>query len=172
MIICLISDLKFAVLQDRLDQGEFANSLFEKRINTVRLVTMRKKGLYEHEVVAALMRIGTKHSAPTDNFSQGGGSCLIDIETGALGEMMSFCEKDESGNYRRMKNHPDTGARIEGRVIPNWSLIKKKITELTNKVYFFETLAWDVVLMDEGVQVIETNLKSSLNVWWMENDSF
>lgn len=161
----VVSDLKFGVLQDRLVQGEFANSLFENSINTVRLITMRKKGLYEHEVVAAAIRIGTKKSAPTDNCAQGGGSCLIDLETGELGPMRTYFDKDENGNFIVMNTHPDTGVQIAGRVIPNWSKVKQTIVDLTNKIYFFETLAWDIVLMDEGIQVIETNLKSSLSVF-------
>ncbi len=161
----VVSGLSFAILQDRLEQGSFASSLFNKSINTVRLITVRKKDSYEHEVVAALMRIGTNRSAPTDNCAQGGGSCLIDLETGELGPMRTYFDKDEKGQFVVMNSHPDTGAQITGRVIPNWTKVKQTISDLTNKIYFFETLAWDIVLMDEGIQVIETNLKSSLSVF-------
>lgn len=161
----VVSDLKFGILQDRLVQGEFANSLFEKSINTIRLITMRKNGFYEHEVVAAAIRIGTNKSAPTDNCAQGGGSCLIDLETGELGPMRTYFDKDENGQFIVMNTHPDTGAQITGRVIPNWTKVKQTISDLTNKIYFFETLAWDIVLMDDDIQVIETNLKSSLSVF-------
>ena len=161
----VVSGLSFAILQDRAIQGTFANSLYENSINTVRMITMRKKGSYEHEVVAALIRIGTNCSAPTDNCSQGGGSCLINLETGELGPMRTYFDKDEHGRFIAMDTHPDTGAQITGRVIPNWSKVKQTIIDLTNKIYFFETLAWDIVLMDDGIQVIETNLKSSLSIF-------
>lgn len=161
----VVSGLSFAILQDRLEQGSFASSLFNKSINTVRLITVRKKDSYEHEVVAALMRIGTNRSAPTDNCAQGGGSCLIDLETGELGPMRTYFDKDENGQFIVMNTHPDTGAQITGRVIPNWTKVKQTISDLTNKIYFFETLAWDIVLMDDDIQVIETNLKSSLSVF-------
>ena len=159
----IVSSCKNALVQERLYQGQFENALFDKSINTLRIITIRKKNSVEHEVIAAVQRIGTERSYPVDNFSQGGGSCLIDIETGELGPMATLFSRDENGNQQYYDYHPDSGAQLKGIVIPNWQKIKSQLVELTVKLPFFEYVAWDVVLQDEGIAVVETNMKSSMN---------
>ena len=151
------------LIQSVIYQGEFENSLYEKSVNTIRLITVRKKDCVEHEIVAALQRIGCDKTAPVDNFSQGGFSALIDLETGELGPITSAFSKDQEMNQLFYDCHPDNGKKIRGKVIPNWPKIKEEIIDLTRKVPFFDYIAWDVVLKDEGIAVIETNMKSSLD---------
>ena len=161
----IVSQANNAILQEKIHQGEFENNLFPQSINTIRIVTVRKPQSTKHEIVAALQRIGSKHSFPVDNFNQGGGCCLIDLETGRLGKMTSIFSLDKEGNRQFFSKHPDTGEQLEGKVIPHWPEVKSKIVELTMKLPFFEYIAWDVVLQDNGIAVIETNMKSSLNVF-------
>lgn len=161
----IVKKFSRGMVQDKLGQGEFENNIYNKSINTIRVITMRKENSYEHEIVGALQRIGTKKSMPVDNFNQGGGSALIDIESGELGSMTCINSFDEKGKRIYYDTHPDSGAKIKGQVIPNWEFIKSSLIEVTRKLPFFEYIAWDVVLQDDGIAVIETNMKSSLNVF-------
>ncbi len=161
----IITGFKEGVIQELLEQGEFENNIFSESINTVRVISMRKKGLDEHEIIAALQRIGNKKSAPVDNFNQGGGSALIDIKTGRIGKMTSAFSVDDSGNRIFYDTHPDTGAVINGAYIPNWNKLQDVISEVTKRIPFFDYIAWDIVVQDDGFALIETNLKSSLNVF-------
>ena len=161
----IVSDCKDGMIQERMEQGSFENEIYDKSVNTIRIVTMKKKGGEEHEIVAALQRVGNDKSRPVDNFNQGGGSCLINVETGKIGPMKSMLYKDAEGDFLELDSHPDSGTMIRGRIIPNWQKIKNQIVDLTRKLPFFECIAWDVVLQDDGIAVIETNMKSSLNVF-------
>lgn len=164
-LIEIVSSFKNGIIQDKLVQGDFENKIFDKSINTIRIISMRKKGEAKHEIVAALQRIGNNQSAPVDNFNQGGYSALIDLETGELGTATGMMAVDENGHRIFYENHPDTNSQIKGLKIPNWIEIKNTICELTEKIPFFEFIAWDIVVLNDGMAVIETNMKSSLNVF-------
>lgn len=161
----IIKKFSKGLIQQRVEQGEFENNLFKESVNTIRVITMRKKDSHEHEVVAALQRIGTKKSMPVDNFNQGGGSAIIDIQTGTVGSMTCMDSFDETGKRIFYDVHPDSGTTIKGAVIPGWQLIKETLVEKTKKLPFFDFIAWDVVLRNDGITVIETNMKSSLNLF-------
>ena len=161
----IIDKCVYCILQRRVEQGSFENKIYDKSVNTLRIISVRKQGEVEHEIIAALQRIGVDKSAPVDNFCQGGGSALIDLETGVLGKMTCSNSYDENGNRIFYSNHPNTGAQIEGLIIPNWNEIKEKIVYLTREIPFFEFTAWDIALTDEGIELIEINMSSSLNVF-------
>lgn len=165
----IVSKFSNGLVQECLEQGSFANALYPRTINTVRVITIRPKDAVEHEVCAAIQRFGTSVSYPVDNFHQGGGCCLIDLETGELDEMITRSQKDDSGHYYFSDCHTDTGAQIKGKVIPHWAELKKGLIDLTRKLPFFEYIAWDIVLLDEGFAVIEINMKSSLDIFQMKH---
>lgn len=160
-----LSRTQDGLVQKRLVQGSFENKIFDKSVNTIRMITMQKSNSTEHEVVAACQRIGTNRTNGVDNFSQGGGSALIDIKTGKLSAMTMIDSFDDEGNRLFYSKHPDTDAQIEGLVIPKWEDIKTEIIEITKKLPFFKYVAWDIVLKDEGIALIETNMKSSLGIF-------
>lgn len=161
----IVHKFRQGMVQSIIQQGDFENELFCDSVNTVRIVSLRKKDRTEHEIVGALQRIGTKKSAPVDNFNQGGGSALIDLDTGELGMMTSMFSVDLKGNRVFYEKHPDSGAQIKGQKIPNWDELKNTLIEITRKLPFFECIAWDVVIKNDGFALIETNMKSSLNVF-------
>ena len=161
----IASSFRDAVIQEIICQGEFENTLFPNSINTVRVISVKKKDSDEHEIIGALQRIGNKRSEPVDNFNQGGGSALIDLKTGRLGKMSTVFSVDDKNNRIFYSNHPDTGAKIEGEYIPNWDKLSSIVSDITRKIPFFKYIAWDFVVQDDGFALIEINLKSSLNVF-------
>ncbi len=164
-ILDIVKGFDAGIVQNSVTQGEFENEIFPESVNTVRIISMKKKDEDCHEIVAAVQRIGTKKCAPVDNFSQGGGSCPIDIETGEIGSMSCIDSFDENRNRIYFDVHPDTGVQIKGKTIPNWESIKEEIIEVTRKLPYFPMIAWDIAVKDNGIAVIEVNMKSSLNIF-------
>ena len=123
----IILNMDNGIIQELVQQGSYGTSLFEKSVNTIRIVSMKKKNECRHEVVAALQRIGTRISAPVDNFNQGGLSSIIDIKSGELGKASGIREVDSNGQRCFYSKHPDTDAQIEGLRVPNWLVLKNKI---------------------------------------------
>ena len=161
----MVKKFKNGIVQEKIEQGAFENEIFPDSVNTVRVISMKKPDADEHEIVAALQRIGTAKSAPVDNFNQGGASALIDVETGEIGKLTSLFYLDENGQRVFYERHPDSGAVLCGRVIPHWEELKAMIAETTRKMPFFKLIAWDIVVLDDGFAVIEINTKSSMNVF-------
>lgn len=164
-LVRMIGEIPNGIIQERAFQGAYASGLFEGSVNTVRIISIRPPGGIKHEIVGAVQRIGTHASAPVDNFSQGGLSAPIDLESGILGKASGADSFDRDGNRVFYARHPDSGAQIEGVAIPNWGAIKDKIVDVTEQLPFFEYIAWDLVVRDHGVSVLETNMKSMLGIF-------
>lgn len=167
----IIKSYSSGIIQERICQGQFENSIFNEAVNTIRIISARRNDSLEHEVIGAVHRFATKTSAPIDNFHQGGVSALIDIETGQMGKLAAMFDTDEKGRHIFRSCHPDTGALIEGIVIPNWKQLKNRVVELTRILPFFEFIAWDFVLQNDGFALIEINKKSALGVFQIHGGS-
>ncbi len=114
-----------------------------------------------------MQRIGCKESIPVDNVHSGGMTCEINLKSGEVGCGIANLGKMEN-RMKPFKCHPDTGAQIEGKVIPNWEEIKGKVEELTNKIPYLNFVAWDVLLTEEGFCMIEGNASSSCDILQMK----
>lgn len=157
-----------ALLCEYMTQSDFSASLYPYTTNTIRIVCARKKGEKEAKIIAAVQRIGCKASIPVDNFCSGGMTCDIDLNTGVLSHGISRLGEMD----RRMKKfdfHPDTGAQITGKRIPDWETIKSGVLALTNKVPYLNFVAWDVLLTPEGYCIIEGNASSGCGIFQMEH---
>ena len=160
----IIKQLSNGLVQERLEQGQYASKIFPDSVNTLRIISMKKADESRHEIAAAVQRIGTKQSAPVDNFNQGGLSAIVDIETGKVGKATGITMVDENGQRLFCSNHPDTGSQIEGLTVPDWQSIKQAIGNVSERLPFFDYVAWDIAMQDNGFAVIETNMKSTLNL--------
>lgn len=157
-----------AILCEYITQSKFSDSLYPYATNTIRIVCAKKKNERSVRIIKAVQRIGNQSSKPVDNVSQGGFASEINIETGRLGPAIAKYGKME----RRLisyEKHPDTGNQISGRVIPNWRIIKKEIIELTNKFPYLNFVAWDVLLIPEGICIIEGNASSGCGMFQLHH---
>lgn len=162
-----LSKLDNYLIQSRLTQSAFANRLYPKTINTVRIVSAFDKEKKSHRIVAAVQRIGCQKSYPVDNFNQNGLVAEVDIVSGKYGRVATLGKKDAQGNQIYFDTHPDTGFKITGLQIPHWKEICEKIVLITEKIPFFDFVAWDVVLSDNSdfCALIETNMKTSIDIF-------
>ena len=157
-----------AILCQYVTQSDFAASLYPHTANTIRIVCARKKGEPSARIIAAVQRVGCEATIPVDNAHAGGLTCDIDLNTGEISYGIARLGKME----RRMKKfhvHPDSQTQIAGKVIPNWTELKKDIIALTNKVPYLNFVAWDVLLTEEGFCIIEGNASSGCGIFQMEH---
>lgn len=135
-------------------QGDFPQSLNPTTTNTMRVVTLFDDDIGIPFMASAVQRIGNKKSAPYDNFTKGGLSALIDLQTGRLGQAASH---PDSMTLHWHKTHPDTGKQIEGRVVPRWEDIKDQVLDAASHISYLKCIGWDLMLTDDGVCAIEGN---------------
>lgn len=141
-----------------IKQHPYAETLYEKTVNTIRLITIRDTSTHRFKILFAVQRIGRETSIPVDNGSKGGLIAEIDLDTGRLS--YARCLHD----LEVYIHHPDSGAMIEGAEIPGWENLKEEILCVSGRIPFMDMVAWDVVITAEGFCVIEANASSGVNI--------
>ena len=146
------------IICEFIRQHQYADELYDKTANTIRLITMRDIETHEPKIFFAVQRIGTSGTIPVDNGSKGGLVCKIDIETGTLSEAKCLHSTE---TYH---SHPDSGKEFKGVRVPGWQNIKKEILQVSDKLPFMDFIAWDILVTEEGFCVIEANTSSGVNI--------
>lgn len=157
-LIAYLKKLDGYIICECMKQHSYSDNIYDKTVNTIRFITMRDVETHEMKVFFAVQRIGTAKTIPVDNGSKGGLVAKIDLETGVLSE--ARCLQD----LGVFKVHPDSGNPIEGAQIPNWSGIKEQMLDVCKKIPYMDFIAWDLLITEEGVCVIEANTSSGVNI--------
>jgi hypothetical protein len=76
----------------------------------------------------------------------------IDEATGVLGSATPF-----GPDTTRFTHHPDTGAPIAGRQVPEWNTIKSLAIAAHEALPDYTFVGWDLALTPQGVVVLEGN---------------
>jgi Sugar-transfer associated ATP-grasp len=154
------------LIERRLEQGAFWRSLFPESANTLRLQTLWIPGEPEPFVARAVQRIGTVDTVPTDNWSGGGISSPVQLETGRLGAgRIHPLKAPPERRGQLFTHHPDTGAQILDAVLPRWERVIEVVLRAAASVPFNRMAGWDVLVDAEGVPVIlEANGNSDVNL--------
>lgn len=141
------------LITERVHQGRYAAGIYPQATNTLRILTMWDYERGEPFVAAAEHRLGTHRSAPVDNWSRGGLVCGVDVATGAIGPGLG----EQKGRLVSSSHHPDSGAPIEGVVVPNWSSMLDGILDVSRRIAHVPYVGWDVVAGDDRYFLIEGN---------------
>jgi hypothetical protein len=148
------------IVQKRLQpHGELAQ-ITTGALPTVRVVTcLDEDG--EPEVVAAMFRSSIGSNVTVDNMHAGGMGALVDIHSGTLGRASNLGGDARLGWFAV---HPDTGAPIEGRVLPLWN--EAKALAASAHEYFRDrvVIGWDVAILDDGPIIVEGNGNPDLDI--------
>ena len=145
-------------LSRAVEQHPDLAGLFPGATNTVRIITLRDPESGKLEVFFAVLRIGTKETAPVDNGSRGGLVARVDLETGAVSRARRLWE---SGEFAK---HPDTGATIGGFVVPKWSELVELALRLAAAFPYLHLVAWDMLVAEDGIYVVEANTSTGVNI--------
>lgn len=143
---------------EALKQAKYLDNIYDKTTNTMRIVTARNPKTNKFEIYSAVQRIGTKETIPVDNGSRGGLTSKVDLESGMLSSAKCIQKSVD------FDNHPDSNNPIKGVIIPNWDKIKKDIVDLANKLPYLYFIAWDVLVTEDGVSIVEANTSSGVNI--------
>lgn len=153
----LIAKLDNYMVTEFIEQDDYAYQLYPGSTNTIRIITMIDPQSITPFLVTAFQRIGTKKSEPVDNTGAGGIVAFIDIRTGVLDGAYSYAQ-NIPGGCTLQENHPETGSRIKGTIIPEWTRIIKQVLEVSSYLSpFFKIIGWDILKTKKGITVIECN---------------
>lgn|GEM_PF-617788 len=143
-------------------QGEYSRRLYPLAVNTMRVLVIRDPETLQPHVVRAVQRMGTAESYPIDNFSYGGLSAAINLDTGELGYAVAA-----AGPYARefLERHPDTFEPIKGKIIPNWHKMMEDVKALFLRMPYITYCGFDLVVQDDGFSVIEGNSFSQVRLF-------
>lgn len=142
-------------------QHDYARGLYERTPNTIRMLTLRDPDTGEPFVSRVVHRVGNARSYPVDNWSRGGFSADVSVDTGQFGRVAAAGK-----NYRPVFfcNHPETGTPLTGTVIPEWLAIKEQVLQAHRVIPQVHVIAWDLLITQSGLMVIEANTSSDWDV--------
>lgn len=138
------------LIEETLDQAEELSRLNPSSVNTLRVVTMVDRDGAIHSPFANI-RIGRSDSV-VDNFSSGGITASVDIETGIVVSQ----GWDKAGNKYTL--HPDSRKQIIGFQVPEWEQVMTTVKSAAAMVPSLRYIGWDVVVRkDRRISLIEGN---------------
>lgn len=149
------------IVTEFVEQGSYSSEIFGGTTNTIRVITMVDPETRDPFIPIAVHRFGTRRSVPVDNWSKGGLSVKVDIDSGELSRGVTF---PTDGTLQWHDRHPDTGAQIWKRVVPGWAQARDAILDLAAKLSFLSYVGWDVVVTDTGFTMIEGNNYTDVNL--------
>lgn len=135
-----------AIVQEFLSQDSRMAAFSPHSVNTIRVVTMITPQ-DQVLILNAYLRTGVGNSY-VDNFSAGGVSPGIDLETGKL-KAYAY----DRGWHRHIK-HPTTGIVFEGYQIPGWNRLLLAATSIQRSFSFYRLLGQDLAIDQNGEPVV------------------
>ena len=134
------------LVEEYLIQHEKMNKLYDKSVNTLRIITfLDDNGVH---ILKTILKIG--NGGVVDNFSSGGMYTFVD-ENGRV-----FVPAiDEKGNI--FETHPISKTKIVGFEIPDYDEVVKlieKVGKVNDKVRY---IGWDIAISKDGPVLIEGN---------------
>jgi hypothetical protein len=152
------------IVERAVEQGKFWRDLSPVSANTIRVVTMWTRGEAAPFIGCAVQRMGTSDTMPTDNWSRGGICARVDVATGRMGIGRVHPLKSR-GARTEHATHPETGAQIDGVVIPYWDSIRETALRAATCLPTNRYVGWDVFVDDEGRAIIgEGNANTDVNL--------
>jgi hypothetical protein len=149
-----IESMDEVLITEFIEQGHFPNSLYPESTNTMRIVTIRDVDTDKPFIVRAVQRIGNQKTVPQDNFTKGGMSSMIDLESGILSPAATH---PKSSTLEWYDSHPVSGVSFAGQQIPGWDQIKRTILEAAEELPFLKCIGWDILLTESGPVALEGN---------------
>ena len=106
------------------------------------------------EIVGASFRMSMGTNRTVDNIHAGGLACGVSLEDGALGPASNLGSDARLGWHR---NHPTTGAPIEGVCLPFWEQTKEIAMRAHSAFEGRILIGWDIAIDEGGPIIIEGN---------------
>lgn len=140
------------IMEEVLSQHESLKKLNPNSVNTVRVLTAIPKNGNKPLIIACSLKTGGETSC-VDNLHANGVVGNVDIETGMVN---GLCV---DRNFKRYSHHPVTNEKMIGFDVPNWELLKNKITEIASIVPEMRYVGWDIAILKNDIALIEGNTR-------------
>jgi hypothetical protein len=141
------------LVQERLVPHEGLRQAWGETLPTLRAVVLR--GADRSEVHRMVIRIPVGQNM-VDNFDFGRtGNLLgrVEAETGVLSRVYGGWGVEQ----RRVYEHPDSGATLEGLGLPDWHEARAMLEQASRLLVGMPFQSWDLALTDSGPVMIEVN---------------
>ena len=148
------------IVQPRLQPHRDLVPITAGALPTLRVLTCLD-GAGEPEVMAAMIRTSCAPDRIVDNLHAGGIGALIGLGSGTLSKASDLGADARLGWF---STHPTTGARIEGRVVPNWEQVKAAAVDAHRQFSDRVVIGWDIAILDDGPVFIEGNGNPDLDI--------
>jgi len=158
---CLNPKFGGMLFQQRLAQHPAVVTLVGDTVSCVRIIVALGAGSHP-EVVLAFWKIGRERNI-TDNFCMGeSGNLLawIDVGSGRVERVITGLWPEGV----ECEQHPDTGARLPGSALPDWSAALSLCREAARHFPGLRLQHWDVAFATEGPVLMELNTEADLGV--------
>lgn len=158
----LIQQLDKCLITQYVHQADYSSQIYSETLNTIRILTMRNPESNETFIATAVHRFGSDASFPVDNWTNGGFSVSIDVDSGILGKAVTYPKK---GKLNWLDKHPDTNSQIEGVTISNWEKVKTTILDIASNFPLCNYIGWDIAITKDNIKIIEGNSYSGVNIF-------
>jgi hypothetical protein len=148
------------LVQPRVRNCDELGDINNGALSTFRIVTcLDERG--RPEVVAAVMRMAIGDNDSVDNFHSGGIAAAIELASGELGSA-----SDLGMNARRgwIDRHPDSGAQIRGRPVPQWKEACRLAAQAHRAFDDRTIVGWDIAPTQDGPIIVEGNGSPDLDI--------
>lgn len=151
--LSVVKGLKHYLVCGFIHQHRYASSIFPHTPNSIRIVTMWDDEADRPFIAGAVHRFGRTATIPVDNFSQGGASAKINLQTGRMGKIALVIEDKLVFGEK----HPETGETVEGTIVPHWETVTSTILDLAGTLKFIPLIGWDVIVTEKTFKLVEAN---------------
>lgn len=148
------------LIQPRLTNHPAIADLGSGALSTVRILTCLDEW-GEPELIGAAMRMSVGENRTVDNFHAGGIAAAVDLRNGRLARATDLGLDARVGWLAR---HPDTGARVEGRIVPAWEEICELAVRAHRAFADRVLIGWDIAPLADGPCIIEGNSSPDLDI--------
>jgi hypothetical protein len=148
------------IVQPRLRPHQELLEITAGALPTIRVLTCLNADS-EPEVMAAMMRTSFGKNRTVDNLHAGGIGALVDLDSGKLSKSSNLGSDARLGWF---STHPDTGASIEGRVVPLWDEVKEAAVAAHRQFSDRVVVGWDIAVLDDGPILVEGNGNPDLDI--------
>lgn len=140
------------LIEDKLVQHPQISRIYEKSVNTVRVITIRSPD-GDLKIVSAIFRVG-QGGRTIDNWSARPGGIAIGVNKES-GQLMHT-----GYDYFRNKftEHPDSNIAFDSITLPRWPKIRDLVVASSELFPLTNTVGWDIAIGETEPYVIEGNV--------------
>ena len=158
------------ILKERFEQSAYliqtlvvqhpeVSKIYDKSVNTIRLITVYDKKNNKVVPLSAVLRVGANGNT-VDNWAAGGLAVGIEMETGRLKEYGFY----KHGKGTKTVCHPDTGTEFNGFKIPFYTEAVEKAVSLHTHLVPIVVIGWDIAITPNGPLFIEGNDNMEISI--------